>query len=85
MIRPLPAHVILVWGVGLFFPFFQGAGGQNQLDASAVGFRTGYHKALTPAVGEHLGVVHEAAVLMVHFVSVGGAQCTSEDWSWQDT
>lgn len=84
MIPPLPAHVVLVWGVGLFFPFFQGAGGQIQPDTSAVGFPTGYHKALTPG-GEHLGIVHEAAVLMVPFVNVGGAWCTSADWSWQDT
>lgn len=60
-----------------FFSFFQGTGRKIYPRTSDVGFSTGYHKALTPAVVEHLGIVHEVAVLMVCFVKVDGSQCTS--------
>lgn len=40
---------------------------QIQPYANDVRFCTGYPRALTLAVVEHLGIVHEVAVLMVHF------------------
>lgn len=76
MIPPLSADTGLFGGLGLF-AFFQGADGQIQPYTSDVRFSTGCHKALIPAVFEHLGIIHEVAVLMIHFVNVGGAQFTS--------
>lgn len=62
-----------IWG---FFSF-ERAGRQIQPYTSNVTFSVGSHKALIPAVVGRLRIVHEVAGLMVGFVNIGGARCTS--------
>lgn len=67
-----------VWVVFPSSPLLPRGGQARQIQPCTSGVRlsTGYHKAFTPAGVEHLGMVHEVAMLMVHFLNIGGAQCT---------